>query len=81
MMKSIMEIKEQQISELKALIDWAGNQTRLAHYLNIAPQVVSNWVARGRISASMAIEVEKVTNGAFTKRQLRPDVINWIDEE
>ena len=80
-MKSIEELKEQQRGELKALIDWAGSQTRLAHYLSISPQVVSNWVARGRISASMAIEVEKVTKGAFTKRQLRPDVIKWIDEE
>lgn len=80
-MKSIIELKEQQRSELRSLIDWAGSQTRLAHYLDISPQVVSNWVARGRISASMAIEVEKITSGTFTKRQLRPDVIKWIDEE
>lgn len=79
-MKSMAELKEDQEKELNSLIEWAGNQTRLAHCLNKSPQVVSNWVARGRISASMAIEVEKVTNGVFTKRQLRPDVTKWIDE-
>lgn len=80
-MKSMKEIKEAQKNELDALIEWAGSQTRLSHYLDVSTQVVSNWVKRGRISASMAAEVEKLTNGAFTKRQLRPDVIKWIDEE
>ena len=80
-MKPIAELKKEQKQELERLISWAGSQTRLAHYLDISPQVVSNWVARGRISACMAIKIEEVTNGAFTKRQLRPDVIKWIDEE
>lgn len=80
-MKPYEEIEEQMKEQLNALVEWSGSQVRLAHYLNVSKQVVSSWVRRGRISASMAIEVEKVTKGAFTKRQLRPDVVKWIDEE
>ena len=79
-MKSNTEIMKQQKDELNRLIEWSGTQTRLAHNLGVSPQVVSAWVSRGRISASMAREVEKITKGQFTKRDLRPDVIKWIDE-
>lgn len=79
-MQSYTEIMNQQEKALNSLIEWAGTQTRLAHNLGVSPQVVSAWVKRGRISACMAIEVEKLTKGRFTKRDLRPDVIKWIDE-
>lgn len=80
-MKSYKKLKEEMKAELDNLIEWSGSQARLAQILDVTRQAVSVWVARGRISASMAIEVEKATKGAFTKRQLRPDVVKWIDEE
>jgi DNA-binding transcriptional regulator YdaS (Cro superfamily) len=72
--------QQQQKQELDRLLEWAGSQTTLATYLGVAPQVVSNWVGRGRISASEAIRVEELTKGLFTKKQLRPDVNKWRNE-
>lgn len=80
MIKSAEELKQSQAEELKRLIDYLGSQTRLAAILDIQPQVVSNWVARGKISATMATEVERKTSGMFTRKQLRPDVINWHED-
>lgn len=80
-MKSYKELEQQMKEQLEKLVEWSGSQVRLAHCLNVSRQVVHSWVKRGRISASMAIEVEKITKGRFTKRDLRPDVIKWIDEE
>ena len=77
-MQSIKEVKKQQKDKLNELIRWAGTQTRLAHNLGVSPQVVSAWVKRGRISATCAADVDKLTAGLFKKQDLRPDVINWI---
>ena len=77
-MKSIKEqIKEQQDRELSRLVDWAGNQSRLADMLGVTRQVVYGWLMRGRISATSAAEAEKQSRGLFTKRALRPDVSEW----
>jgi DNA-binding transcriptional regulator YdaS (Cro superfamily) len=37
----------------------------------------NEWVSRGRISATAAIEVDKLTNGLFKKEDLRPAVTQW----
>jgi DNA-binding transcriptional regulator YdaS (Cro superfamily) len=72
--------QKQQASELERLLQWAGSQTTLATFIGVAPQVVTNWVSRGRISVTGAIKVEELTEGAFKKRELRPDVNSWRDE-
>lgn len=80
-MKSYKQIKQEQAAELIRLIEFAGSQSRLARALNVSPQVVQNWVKRGRISATCAINAERETNGFITKEELRPDVESWIDQE
>lgn len=80
-MKSFEQIKTEQAESLIRLVEYAGNQSRLARHLNVSPQVVQNWIKRGRISASCAIDAERITKGAITKRELRPDVDKWIDEQ
>ena len=79
-MKSFEVIKQEQAAALLKLIKFAGGQSRLARGLGVSRQVVNEWVKRGRISAMMAIEAEKETNGYVTKGELRPDVENWIGE-
>lgn len=79
-MKPYSEIIKQQKKALNELIEYAGTKTRLAHYMDVSPQVVQGWVNRGRISATMAIEAEKITNGAITKEYLRPDVLGWFKD-
>jgi DNA-binding transcriptional regulator YdaS (Cro superfamily) len=80
-MKSYEQIKQEQASELMRLIKFAGSQSRLARALDVSPQVVQNWVKRGRISATCAIEAEEQTNGFITKEELRPDVDSWSTEQ
>lgn len=79
-MKPYEEVLQEQSLNLMRLIEYAGSQSRLARGLDVSPQVVQNWVKRGRISASCAIDAEKLTNGFITKRDLRPDVETWINE-
>ena len=77
-MLSMKEIKKKQADELARLIEFFGTSARLAQFIGVTPSAVSQWVARGKISATMAIKVQEVTNGRFKKEELRPDVINWI---
>lgn len=79
-MKSHNQVKTEQALSLSRLIVWAGGQSALARGLNVDRQVVHQWIKRGRISAMMAIEAERETNGWITKEELRPDVTNWINE-
>lgn len=77
-MKSIAEqIKEMEQRKLTELVDYMGGQASLARFLGVSRQSVNEWVSRGRISATAAIEVEKLTNGLFKKEDLRPAVTQW----
>lgn len=78
-MKSAKQLKMQQETELARLIEWVGSKSRLAEQLNVTRQAVHYWEKRGRIPASFAIEVEKLTNGYFKKEELRPDVATWME--
>jgi DNA-binding transcriptional regulator YdaS (Cro superfamily) len=49
----------------------------LAEKLGESTQTVSNWVARGRISATAALKVEEFTSGKFKASEMRPDVKQW----
>jgi DNA-binding transcriptional regulator YdaS (Cro superfamily) len=71
------QIKAQQKENLNLLIAWFGSQVMTAHKLGVSKQVVSNWVARGKISATCAIKAEEKTNGDIKKAELRPDVLEW----
>lgn len=71
------QINEKQKASLLKLIFWAGSQKMLAHKLGVTVATVSNWKARGRISATAAIKAEEITNGFVFKEELRPDVIEW----
>lgn len=74
-LKEMLEAKE--AAELMRAIDWAGGQIYLARFLGVSPQVVCNWVQRGRISATKAAELEQKTSGLFKKSEMRPDVSEW----
>lgn len=77
-MKSIAEqIKEMEQSKLAELVEYMGGQASLARFLGVSRQSVNEWVMRGRISATAAIEVEHLTSGKFKKQDLRPAVTNW----
>lgn len=51
-----------------------GGQAELAKRLNISPQAVNKWIKRGLVPPERVLEVERLTNGAVTRYELRPDV-------
>lgn len=53
-----------------------GTQSRLANAIGVAPQVVHNWIVRGRVPAEHCPTIEKVTDGCVRCESLRPDV-DW----
>jgi DNA-binding transcriptional regulator YdaS (Cro superfamily) len=76
-MKLHEQIKKAQAEGLAQLVNHFGSQSKLADALGVSRQVVSNWLTRGRISATMAAKAETITNGQFKKQDLRPDVTKW----
>ena len=53
-------------------------QTELAAQLGVTQAMVSHW-SRGacRVTAEYAIKIERVTGGAVSRSELRPDIF-WI---
>jgi DNA-binding transcriptional regulator YdaS (Cro superfamily) len=77
-MTSIKEqIEQQEKEQLEAAVAWAGSASVLASLLDVTPQVVHGWIKRGRISATSADVLEKITNGKFKRSEMRPDVKDW----
>lgn len=80
MLLSKSQIEEKQSSELMRLIDYVGSRGALASQLGVDYSVVNMWVSRGRISATYATAVERLSEGRFKRKELRPDVAVWREE-
>ena len=80
MLLSKEQIKLKQSAELMRLIDYVGSRSALASQLGVTYDVVNMWVARGRISATHATQVERLSGGKFKRKDLRPDVANWKED-
>lgn len=76
------KIKEQQRLYLAVLWElYDFNKSEMGRAVGVNPQVVTNWFARGRVSATCAIKygrIEKVKKAGVTKELLRPDVDDWM---
>jgi len=60
-------------SPIERAIDAAGGQTKLADHCQVSPQAVQQWIING-VPANRASCVEKATDGAVTRSELRPDL-------
>lgn len=58
---------------LERAIEIAGGLTALAEKLEVSPQVITNWRARG-VPADRVLAVETATEGNVSRHELRPDV-------
>lgn len=58
---------------LQRAIQHVGGAARLAAALNISPQRLNNWQARG-VPAERCPDIERATNGQVKCEDLRPDV-------
>lgn len=71
------EIKQQQASELARVLKYVGGTGALAAQLNVPQKTAYAWVHRGRVSATVATEIERRSGGLFKRTELRPDVADW----
>ena len=74
-------VAAQQAKSVLEVVAHFGSQSKLARALGVSRFVVNRWVQRGRISATAAIQIEKLTMGKFKKEVMRPDVMTWHDGE
>lgn len=59
---------------LVSAIEHLGGVGRLAAAVGVRPSAVSNWLARNAMpSALFCAAIERATEGAVTRRDLRPD--------
>ena len=59
---------------LELAIEVVGGVGKLASAIGVGQPVVSNWRARGTLpDAVHCVSIERATNGAVTRRDLRPD--------
>lgn len=62
------------MNALETAIESAGGVGKLATAIGVGQPVVSNWRARGTTpDAVHCVSIERVTRGAVTRRDLRPD--------
>lgn len=59
---------------IKKAVSRVGGQAELARIIGVTAQAVQQWVRFGRIPAERVLEVERATNGAVTRYELRPDL-------
>lgn len=58
--------------KLTAAVLAAGGVTKVAERLGESPQVIANWVARGRVPVAKCAAAETALEGRVTKSDLRP---------
>ncbi len=59
---------------IQVAIEVYGTQENLAGILRTTQATVSRWKTSGRVPAKRAVEIERITGGIVTRRQLRPDL-------
>ncbi len=67
------------IEALDRAIAILGTQDILAAKLKIKSPSISEWRSRGRVPHTRCREIEKITKGAVTRADLRPDI--WGSEK
>jgi len=55
------------------LLTYFGRKADIARALDVSPQVVNGWFARG-MPVKWAVQVERLTRGEVTRQDLRPDI-------
>ncbi|WP_371885193.1 transcriptional regulator [Caballeronia sp. S22] len=76
------ELDPEQIAQVRAAIDAAahacGSQAELAHRLGTSRAQIMHWRSGQRpVPIKACVTIERLTGGAATRKQLRPD--DWPD--
>jgi DNA-binding transcriptional regulator YdaS (Cro superfamily) len=67
-------MSKKQPKPIEIAISHFGSQANLARALNETPMTIHQWLRRNRIPLKHVVKIERVSGGAVTKEQLRPDV-------
>ena len=54
-------------------LDTPGIRKTIAESLGIKTQAITNWKAKGEVPIEHCASIEKATQGAVTRKQLRPN--------
>ena len=66
-------------SPLELAIARAGSEAKLAGKIGYSQHAVWHAKRRGRVSAEMAVAIDKFTEGEVSKEMLRPDLFGLKD--
>lgn len=60
-------------------MDWSKlrkviSQRQLAIRLGVTPMAVSQWKRRGKIPGKYVLQIERITRGAISRFEMRPDL-------
>lgn len=69
-------VYNQLMDHLNRLISRYKTKAALARALGVSPMTVRQWEVRGQVSVDGAKAIEALTDGEYTREQLRPDVFN-----
>ena len=62
---------------LLILIEWAGNQNKLAKKLNLSRYAVQTWIKRGGVSPPSAWALAQLPGVPLKPEEIRPDIKDW----
>ena len=65
------------MNALSKAAEVVGGVGRLAEMIGVSGSAPSMWKARGRVPVEHCAAIERATNGAVTRKDLRPD--DWAD--
>ena len=59
---------------LERAVEIYGSRAALARAIGVTPEAVRQWKVKGTVPAARCGDIERVTDGAVTAAQLRPDL-------
>lgn len=65
------------MSNFEKVVSFFGNKYRMAKALEIGYMRVQQWEKR-QIPTDWAVKIEKATNGALTRAEIRPDIFGDV---
>ena len=70
----VIGYNEAKMNPIERAAEAVGGQSALARALDVTPQAVQSWCAKGNVPSSRVLAIETATAGKVTRHDLRPDL-------